>query len=333
LYQKTRVTATTKNTAAAKAVQAERKEENIGVMDDLIRKYRCPSRRCPNQDGWCYIKKEVHHTVTQTHFDTWISAIRRGDEDVDMITPSNDLKFMPVEAVRGGKRKEKPVESSSSSCQSEHAPSGLSGQGHSYSEALMPLLFHQMMMPIQQQLTMLSQQQLQQFAASGTSSAYTLPQLQPILAVQPAETVPLPLSLMSVPFRRIISLKRPTSSFNRHLPSSPIRSIGDRGSHLRIYINWLQRQSPSLAKALEEAYRALDKEHYGLTTVQGWADKEEPWTRLNVPVGLGLQIADKASLKDWWYDEGRHGTVMSEISEQDAKQMALNAIDIERIEG
>jgi len=52
-----------------------------------------------------------------------------------------------------------------------------------------------------------------------------------------------------------------------------------------------------------------------------------------VPVGLGLQIADKASLKDWWYDEGRHGTVMSEISEQDAKQMALDAIDIERIEG
>jgi len=50
-------------------------------------------------------------------------------------------------------------------------------------------------------------------------------------------------------------------------------------------------------------------------------------------VGLGLQIADKASLKDWWYDEGRHGTMMSEISEQDAKQMALDAIDIERIEG
>ena len=112
------------------------------------------------------------------------------------------------------------------------------------------------------------------------------------------------------------------------------KEYGDiRGWQINKVINWLQRHSPSLAKALEEAYRALDKEHYGLTTVQGWADKEEPWTRLNVPVGLGLQIADKASLKDWWYDEGRHGTVMSEISEQDAKQMALNAIDIERIEG
>jgi len=51
-----------------------------------------------------------------------------------------------------------------------------------------------------------------------------------------------------------------------------------------------------------------------------------------VPVKLGLQIANKASLKDWWYDEECHDTVMSEISEQDAKQMTLNAIDIERIE-
>jgi len=48
----------------------------------------------------------------------------------------------------------------------------------------------------------------------------------------PAETVPLPLSLVSVSFCCIISLKQPTSSFNRHLSSSPIESIGDRGSHL-----------------------------------------------------------------------------------------------------
>ncbi len=178
---------------------------------------------------------------------------------------------MSVKAVWEGKRKEKPVKSSSSSCQLEHAPSELSDQGHSYSEALMPLLFHQMMMPIQQQLTMLSQQQQQQFAASETSSAYTLPQLQLNLAVQSAETVLLSLSLMSVSFCCITFLKQPTSSFNRHLSSSPIESIGDRGSHLQIYINWLQRQSPSLAKALEEAYRALNKKHYELTTCHGFA--------------------------------------------------------------
>jgi len=71
----------------------------------------------------------------------------------------------------------------------------------------MSLLFYQMMMPIQQQLTMLSQQQQQQFAASETSSAYTLSQLQLNLTVQPAKTVPLPLSLMSVSFCCIILLK------------------------------------------------------------------------------------------------------------------------------
>ena len=80
---------------------------------------------------------------------------------------------------------------------------------------------------------------------------------------------------------------------------TPIKCIGDRGSHLQIYINWLQHQSSSLAKALEEAYRALNKKHYELTTVQEWADKKKPWTCLNVPVELGLQIADKASLKNW----------------------------------
>ncbi len=57
-----------------------------------------------------------------------------------------------------------------------------------------------MMMFIQQQLTMLSQQQQQQFTASETSSAYTLPQLQSNLAVQPAETVPLPLSLAQMTY-------------------------------------------------------------------------------------------------------------------------------------
>ncbi len=66
-------------------------------------------------------------------------------------------------------------------------------------------------------------------------------------------------------------------------------------------------------------------------TVQEWADKKKSWICLNVSVKLKLQIADKASLKNWWYDEECHDTVMSEISEQNAKQMTLNAIDIKRI--
>jgi len=96
----------------------------------------------------------------------------------------------------------------------------------------MSLLLHQMMMFIQQQLTMLSQQQQQQFTASETSSAYTLSQLQLNLTVQPAETMLLLLSLMSVSFCCIILLKQPTLLFNRHLSSSSIESIGDRGNHL-----------------------------------------------------------------------------------------------------
>jgi len=44
-----------------------------------------------------------------------------------MITSLNDLKFMFVKTVQEGKRKEKPVKSFFSSCQSEHAPSKLSG--------------------------------------------------------------------------------------------------------------------------------------------------------------------------------------------------------------
>ena len=68
-------------------------------------------------------------------------------------------------------------------------------------------------------------------------------------------------------------------------------------------------------------------------TVQEWADKKKPWTHLNVSVELRLQIANKANLKNWWYDEEHHDTVMLKISKQNAKQMTLNAIDIERIEG
>ena len=158
----------------------------------------------------------------QTHFDTWIFTIKWGNENVNMITSSNDLKFMSVKAVWEGKRKEKPVKSFFLSCQLKHASSELAGQGHSYSEALMSLLFHYMMMSIQQQLTMLSQQQQQQFAASEISSVYTLPQLQSNLTVQSAETVLLSLSLMSVSFCHIIFLKQPTLSFNKHLSSSSI---------------------------------------------------------------------------------------------------------------
>jgi len=173
----------------------------------------------------------------QTHFDIWIFTIKQRNENVDMITSLNNLKFMSVKAVWEEKRKEKSVKSSFSNCQLEYASLKLSDQDYSYSEALMALLLHQMMMSIQQQLTMLSQQQQQQFTASEISLAYTLPQLQSNLTVQSAETVLLSLSLMSVSFCCIILLKQSTSSFNKHLSSSPIESIDDRGSYLQIYIN------------------------------------------------------------------------------------------------
>ncbi len=69
----------------------------------------------------------MHHTVMQTHFDIWIFTIKWGDEDIDMITSSNNLKFMSVKAVQEEKRKEKPVKSFFSNCQLKHAPLGLAG--------------------------------------------------------------------------------------------------------------------------------------------------------------------------------------------------------------
>ncbi len=108
-------------------------------------------------------------------------------------------------------------------------------------------------------------------------------------------------------------------------------STGDRGSHLRLYIDWLKVQSPSLAGAFEQAFHTLNKEHYSLKTVRKWADQEVHWTKLDVPVGLGLQIADKDSIKDWWYREGRYAVL--EITAEEARLMALDAIDLDETQG
>ena len=108
-------------------------------------------------------------------------------------------------------------------------------------------------------------------------------------------------------------------------------STGDRGSHLRLYIDWLKVQSPSLAGAFEQAFHTLNKEHYSLKTVRKWADQEVHWTKLDVPVGLGLQIADKDSIKDWWYKERRYAVL--EITAEEARLMALDAIDLDETQG
>ena len=82
-----------------------------------------------------------------------------------------------------------------------------------------------------------------------------------------------------------------------------------------------------LNAAFERAFHALNKEHYSLKTVQKWADKEVYWIKLDVPVELGLQIADKDSIKDWWYTEGRYAPL--EITVEEMRAMALDAIDLD----
>ncbi len=312
-------TSTVKSTIAAEAAQEERRSQDNGILDDLIKEYKCMTKRCPNRDGWCYIENEAHSKIRGGQFRAWAMAIQNEEEDVDFDTPPKNLRFVPVQAVRSGKNTAKTPENNQQKCQ-EPQPSPMQ-MGTGFAEALMPFLIQQsmqqMISPIQQQLALLSQQ-----------TARSLPPPQPNFSVNQAEYLP-PLS-QPLPRRRSPP-ERPTSSSRRsggtrNLPSSPIGSKGDRASHLRRYIRWLQRRSPSLSTALESAYHILNTEQFSLTTVRRWAEKSDPWTRLDIRVGLGLQIADRESIKEWWYMEG-------DISETEAEAMGLDAIDLDETQG
>ncbi len=172
------------------------------------------------------------------------------------------MRFVPVDAGRGAKEKQKEVESDSPSRQSERPPPiysaegrGLGGQG--LNEALMPLLLMQQQMLFQQQQ-----------AASAVYLGPVLPPIHAIYAVQTAEYAPALLTpasphaatlprRRSPPERRRSPPEQPSSSSSHkahhtthpYQPSSPVGSTGDRGFHLQLYIDWLKVQSPSLAGA------------------------------------------------------------------------------------
>lgn len=306
-------------------------------MDELVVKYHCPSHSCPNKTGWCFVRHGRHYALIQTHFKMWAEAIKRGDDAVNLHTPPAAMRLLPVDAPRRAKPKAESVDLDPPSRQTQQ-PSPVSmgvggGLGGGYGEALMPMLLLQQQMMFQQQQ-----------AVSGGYRGHPPPLLHTNYVAQAAEYAPsLPPPLphpapplgapppLGGPPRRRSPPERPSSSSSHkgnrttRLASSPVGSTGDRGSHLRLYIDWLKIQSPSLSGAFERAFHALNKEQYSLKTVKKWADKEVYWTRLDVPVGLGLQIADKDNLKDWWYREGHNA--LPEITAEETRAMALDALD------
>ena len=114
------------------------------------------------------------------------------------------------------------------------------------------------------------------------------------------------------------------------LASSSVKFTDDRESHLQLYINWLKIQSSSLNAVFKWIFHALNKEHYSLKTVQKWTDKKVYWIKLDVSVKLDLQIADKNSIKNWWYTEECYASL--KITVKEMWTMTLNAIDLNEMQ-
>ena len=92
-------------------------------------------------------------------------------------------------------------------------------------------------------------------------------------------------------------------------PSSPAR--GDYT--LKDYIDWHIKRQPNRKEQFLNAYNRLDEECYTIHYIQKMKDTMDPkiagvWRSLDIPLGLGRQLAEDASRFAREYEQGRAGS-------------------------
>ncbi len=97
-------------------------------------------------------------------------------------------------------------------------------------------------------------------------------------------------------------------------PSSPVQ-----GDDLRDYISWhVSRVSSTRARPFWHAFDELDARYYDLQTIQSWKERDEShWKSLNIPAGIGIQLARDVSKYARSRGSGSGGKLPSEPTAKD----------------
>jgi hypothetical protein len=97
-------------------------------------------------------------------------------------------------------------------------------------------------------------------------------------------------------------------------PSSPVQ-----GDDLRDYIFWhVSRVSSTRARSFWHAFDELNARYYDLQTIQSWKERDEShWKSLNIPAGIGIQLARDVSKYARSRGSGSGGKLPSEPTAED----------------
>ena len=97
-------------------------------------------------------------------------------------------------------------------------------------------------------------------------------------------------------------------------PSSPVQ-----GDDLRDYIFWhVFRVSSTRARPFWHAFDELNARYYDLQTIQSWKERDEShWKSLNIPAGIGIQLARDVSKYARSRGSGSGGKLPSEPTAKD----------------
>ena len=253
----------------------------VEQMNALNACHICKSRKCKNFDRYCWMNRDdqVHYSLNANHFTSWNNTINKNHGEAFIDQPPSFV----VESLYRQKKMERKEG------QKEEKKDSLSSTN----------LFRDTKNAVLSSIS----------AAPMYFSGYPMPPPTYFLYYPPA---PQPqsdlMTLLTLKEKRQIErekkkkeekkLSRPTSAYapiffcsGMEPRSSPVKE------DLEEYIQWHIKHQPRKKAAFHDAYEKLDTAGYNVQAIQTWKGDayEHKWKNLDIPAGIGLQLAWDAS--------------------------------------
>ena len=239
------------------------------LNQELLLKWRCLKVGC-NEGHHCYVDgKNEHFPMNPAHTIYWAREIDSEGSSITQEKPSSKLLGMLTSEKRQQRKQAKKAQSEQPQpTPAAVVPSAITAPG-----------------PTINYYIGRGPDDRQELPRQRSTSRYISATPHPLLAASPPPPPP------------------------PNPPSSPAR--GDYT--LKDYIDWHIKRQPNRKEQFLNAYNRLDEECYAIHYIQKLKDTMDPkiagvWRSLDIPLGLGRQLAEDASRFAREYEQGRAGS-------------------------
>ncbi len=283
-------------TAKLKKEADERDRLRAGIVEQtkVLQMSRICKGNCHNKGKYCWINESgVHHRLTSDHIRCWSEAISRGDGSASLTRPPRTLAEVLV-AARSQVKRVNPFSAPSSAVTSPPTfiqPPQITGGSTSIADVL-------------------ALQMIQKATAEEERKAEERRIRQKRKDQQKQSRNKL----------KMLEKTETPSMLDWHRHTLPVRpSSPVQGDDLRDYISWhVSRVSSTRARPFWHAFDELDARYYDLQTIQSWKERDEShWKSLNIPAGIGIQLARDVSKYARSRGSGSGGKLPSEPTAED----------------